>query len=317
MTTTVPLSILAAAMRASNSLLLDALADIPFGEDPLDRIIVAAVAQANTGATVEDATPQRRHDTPAAPPPDDTRQPVTMTAVAAMTGIPFETVRRRLQGLIAKDLCEVTPEGVRLPSRVAGRPENDRALEQLYELTRALHRRLTESGSLPELAARAVPAHRGPPAVRIVARLSYNHFLRMMAALVHALGDLTSALILLATLRENSEHTANLPAAIVSDGLMPDELKVPVTTSIVAEVLGLGESSVARRIGVMVADGLCLKRKGGVIVARTLVQKPEIVALLAFNYSSLLRLFEPLQQLGILARWDAEASDPAGGANAS
>jgi hypothetical protein len=37
------------------------------------------------------------------------------------------------------------------------------------------------------------------------------------------------------------------------------------------------------------------------------VARPEIVALLQFNHSSLLRLFEPLQRLGLLAAWSAEA----------
>jgi hypothetical protein len=129
----------------------------------------------------------------------------------------------------------------------------------------------------------------------------------MIGALVQAIGDLTSALILMATLRENSEHIAELPSVVVSEGLMPDVLKVPVPPARVAAALGLAESTVNRRLARLVQEGRCLKRKGGVIVATAYVERPEIVALLEFNHSSLLRLFEPLQRLGLLAAWSAEA----------
>jgi len=72
-------------------------------------------------------------------------------------------------------------------------------------------------------------------------------------------------------------------------------------------MLGLGESTVSRRIARLVREGRCLRRKGGVIVAADYVARPEIVALLQFNHSSLLRLFEPLQRLGLLSAWSAEA----------
>lgn len=306
MTTAVPLSTIAAAMRASNALLLDLLAEIAFGADALDRIILVAIAQANVDALTTDAALSRRYSTLDALPPDELRRPVTISAVATRTGMAFETVRRRVQGLIAAGLCDVGPDGVWIPSRVIGRTENDAALTRTYELARALHLRLRENGCLGELAGRNVPAFVGPPPVRTVARLTYGHFLRMIAGLVRAIGDLTTALILVATLRENSEHVADLPAAAVSPGLLPDVLKVPTNAATVAAALDLGESTVGRRLTRLVREGRCLKRKGGVIVATAYVQQPEIMALLEFNYSSLLRLFEPLQQLGVLSAWDAD-----------
>jgi hypothetical protein len=88
---------------------------------------------------------------------------------------------------------------------------------------------------------------------------------------------------------------------------MPDALKVPTPPTRIAATLGLGESTISRRLARLVREGRCLKRKGGVIVASDYVARPEIVALLQFNHSSLLRLFEPLQRLSLLEAWSAEA----------
>jgi DNA-binding Lrp family transcriptional regulator len=306
MTTAVPLSTLAAAMRASNALLLDLLAEIAFGDDPLDRIILAAIAQANVEGLTADAEQLRRYGTLADLPPDELRRPVSISAIASGTGMAFETVRRRVRRLSAEGLCEAGPEGVRITSRMISRAENEATLGKTYELVRGLYLRLKANGCLEELADRNMPAYSGAPPIRAAARLTFGHFLRMIAGLVRAVGDLTTALILIATLRENSEHTADLPAVVVSQGLMPDELKVPTNAATIAAVLELGESTVGRRLTRLVREGRCLKRRGGVIVATAYVQRPEIMALLQFNYTSLLRLFEPLQQLGVLAAWDAE-----------
>ncbi|MBS0223173.1 MAG: hypothetical protein JSR91_20780 [Proteobacteria bacterium] len=300
------MSTIAAAMRASNALLLDLLVEIAFGEDPLDRIILTAVAQANVAALVTDPALLRLYSTLDALPPDELRRPVSISAVSAQTGVAFETVRRRIRRLGAEGLCEFGPDGVRIPSRVISLAENEATLGATYALTRALYGRLKANGCLEELADRTMPPFAGSPPIRAVARLTFNHFLRTLAELVRAIGDLTTALILLATLRENSEHTADLPAVVISKGLMPDELKVPASATMIAAVLGLGESTVRRRLTRLVREGRCLKRKGGVIVAMAYVQQPEIMTLLEVNYTSLLRLFEPLQQLGVLRAWEAE-----------
>jgi DNA-binding Lrp family transcriptional regulator len=309
MTSAVPLSMLAAAMRASNALLLDTLAEVGCGEDLLDRTLIIAIGQANVEAIDTDPALQGRYDTLDELPPDTLRRPVSISAVAATAGMPFETVRRRIQRLVAEGLCETDSGGVRLPSRIVGRKAARRTFEEMYDLTRTLYLRLEANGCLNGLALSGIApaAFAEPRPVRIVTRLACGHFLRMIGALVRAVGDLTSALILMATLRENSEHIAEMPSLVVSDGLMPDALKVPAPADRIADMLGLGESTVSRRLARLVREGRCLRRKGGVIVAADYVAQPEIVALLQFNHSSLLRLFEPLQRLGLLSAWSAEA----------
>lgn len=304
--TAVPLSRIAAAMRASNALLLDILTEMAFGDDPLDRIILIAIAEANVIALTSDPDLSHRYATLGDLPPDELRHPVSISAVAARTGMAFETIRRRIRQLAEQGLCELDAEGVRVPTRLIARVENDVALTAICGLTRTLYFRLRFNGCLDELTGGNATPFVGTPPVRTIVRLTFGHFLRMIAGLVGAVGDLTTALILMATLRENSEHTANLPSAIVSQGLMPDTLKVPASTAAIAAVLELNEATVGRRLTRLVREGRCLKRKGGVIVASSYVERPEILALMEFNYTSLLRLFEPLQPLGILAAWEAE-----------
>jgi DNA-binding Lrp family transcriptional regulator len=306
MTTAVPLPRIAAAMRASNALLLDVLAEMAFGDDPLDRIILIAIAEANVIALVSDPSLSHRYATLDEPPPDELRHPVSISAVAARTGMAFETIRRRVRRLAEQGLCELDAEGVRVPTRIIARVENDAALTAISGLTRTLYLRLRLNGCLDELAGGNAAPFVGTPPVRTIDRLTFGHVLRMIAGLVTTIGDLTTALILLATLRENSEHTADLPSTVVSRGLMPDTLKVSASTATIAAVLELSEATVGRRLTRLVREGRCLRRKGGVIVAASYIQRPVIVALMEFNYTSLLRLFEPLQSLGILAAWEAD-----------
>jgi DNA-binding Lrp family transcriptional regulator len=306
MTTAVPLSRIAAAMRASNALLLDILAEMAFGDDPLDRIILIAVAEANVTALTSDPSLSHRYATLDEPPPDELRRPVSISAVAARTGMAFETIRRRIRQLAEQGLCELDVEGVRVPTRIVARVENDAALTAICGLTRTLYLRLRFNGCLGELARGNTAPFVGTFPTRTVVRQTFGHFLRMVGGLVKAAGDLTTALILLATLRENSEHTANLPSTVVSEGLMPDTLKVSASTATIAAVLELSEATVGRRLARLVREGRCLKRKGGVIVAASYVRRPEILALMEFNYTSLLRLFEPLEPLGLLAAWEAD-----------
>jgi DNA-binding Lrp family transcriptional regulator len=293
-------------MRASNALLLDVLAEMAFGDDPLDRIILIAIAEANVIALTSDPNLSHRYATLDEPPPDELRRPVSISAVAARTGMAFETIRRRIRQLAEQGLCELDVEGVRVPTRVVARVENDAALTAIRDLTRTLYLRVRLNGCLDELAGGDAAPFVGTPPTRTVVRLTFGHFLRMIAGLVKAVGDLTTALILLATLRENSEHTANLPSTVVSQGLMPDTLKVSASTATIAAVLELSEATVGRRLTRLVREGRCLRRKGGVIVAASYVRRPEIMALMEFNYTSLLRLFEPLKALGVLAAWEAD-----------
>lgn len=309
MTITVPLSELAAAMRASNSLLLDLLTETPAGDDLLDRLIVAAIAMANTAARTTDTEFLRQYGTFGTSAPDEVRKPVTISAVANTICVPFETVRRRIQQLVANGICEIRPDGVVVPTRVVQREEYKAGVVHTYELTQALYYRLKDNLCLRDLWENPPAAYHGEPLVRMVTFLAYGHLLRMTALFMRTMGDLTTAMIMLAVQRENSEHTATLPSVVVPD-IMPDDLKVPVSAALIADILGMGESTISRRLARLVDEGLCIKKKGGVIVASAYVARPEIVALLKFNHDSLHQMFEPMRQVGVLSHWDQTQPAP-------
>src|SRR5690242_18948554 len=121
MSIAVRLSTIAAAMRASNALLLDLLAEIAFGEDPLDRIILVTIAQANVLVLTTDLAQLRRYGAHDDVPPNEVAHPISISTVSGQTGIAFETVRLRIRYLNTIGTYEAGPEGVRITSHMVAR----------------------------------------------------------------------------------------------------------------------------------------------------------------------------------------------------
>jgi DNA-binding Lrp family transcriptional regulator len=307
----VHLATLATAFRASNAFLLDGLKEIGLGEDHIDRVILMAVTQSNVELVNRDPIHQLRYAELDSPPADAVRRPISISALAASVGLPFETVRRRILHLAGKGECVVTPNGVIVPSRILTTEVHRRTLIANYALTRRLYDRLKASNCLHDAVSvndKVVEAGTNQRPIRLVARLSYNHFLRMLEALVSHVGDLTMALILMAVLQENTSHLPDpTPRMQV---LLPDEAKRPVTARKVAARLGFTESAVRRRLAAAVRNGWCKRRRGGVVLPSSYIGRPEFERVLRLNYSSLLRLFNALSHFGVLLEWEQQERAP-------
>lgn len=93
-------------------------------------LVFAAVVEANVGhlATNPESTAQLA--TRVRLPPDELRRPVTGVALAATLGIPNETVRRKVKGLIEQGLLARVDGGLIVPTQVM-------ASEKITRLTRA------------------------------------------------------------------------------------------------------------------------------------------------------------------------------------
>ena len=99
--------------------------------DILDVLITMAVACANTG--------------PAGPPTadSDSRRGISRNAVSRAINVPLETVRRRVGGLLARNILEERPGGlvVVAATGLVGDPKianlNAQLLRQLYRSLRA------------------------------------------------------------------------------------------------------------------------------------------------------------------------------------
>ena len=82
--------------------------------------LVAAIVAANVRHVTDDPALARAYASEGAIPPDAERRPLSLRALARSTGIPFETVRRRVDALIAAGIAARGVAGVIVPSAVLG-----------------------------------------------------------------------------------------------------------------------------------------------------------------------------------------------------
>jgi hypothetical protein len=116
---------------------------------PVELLILVATTTGNVQRALSPGT--RKTGLPAREPlPTDLVVPMSRRAIARITGIPKETVRRHVASMIGRGILLSTPKGVRAPNRLAER----KALAAILELIE-LHAECTEQlGNLQAIVAR-------------------------------------------------------------------------------------------------------------------------------------------------------------------
>jgi hypothetical protein len=105
---------------------------------PVELLILVATTTGNVQRALSPGT--RKTQLPAREPlPAGLVVPVSRRAIARITGLPKETVRRRVTSMIERGVLISTPKGVRAPNRLAER----KALAAILELLE-LHAECTE-----------------------------------------------------------------------------------------------------------------------------------------------------------------------------
>ena len=119
---------------------------------PVELLILVATTTGNVQRALSSATP--RTGLPAREPlPTNLVVPMSRRAIARITGIPKETVRRHVASMIERGILLSTPKGVRAPNRLTER----KALVAILELL-GLHAECTERlGKLQAIVARPGP----------------------------------------------------------------------------------------------------------------------------------------------------------------
>ncbi|MGA0601425.1 hypothetical protein ACO2Q3_12045 [Caulobacter sp. KR2-114] len=109
----------------------------------LDALIFHSIVAANVGHLGRDGQAAwPAHE----PPPDELRRPVSILSVATGLGLPFETVRRRVNRMIADGRCRRQSGGVIVPAfALAGRRGAGGADRNLANLRRCF-RDLAKAG---------------------------------------------------------------------------------------------------------------------------------------------------------------------------
>lgn len=281
--------------RLSFAFLLDEMANGVAGLEPLDALLVMAINQANIAPLTRNPAARARYGQLAAPAPDAERRPVSVNAVAASLGLPFETVRRRIKRLAAVGVCATSPEGVIVPAGFLASPPYLQSVLLGHERLRRFYVELREAGLVGDLPAPAYADDDIP--VRAAARLLADYVLRSCEGLMREAGNAVSALILVALLAAtlaDDEGTARSGRASVK--AIAGRLRLPAET-------------VRRHAVTFVEEGLCARTPAGLAIAPGGLERPGFELLFADNAKHLGRLLAGLSERGVIHAWEqAEAS---------
>lgn len=198
---------------------------------------------------------------------------ISINALAASLGRPFETMRRHIHALCAMGLCARGPAGVTVPEAVHGRPE----IQALFRSNHDALVRVTEDFArfglpLPDTRAhRAYDWHTGLAA-------AHDVLLTGIEFHAHRHQSWTDMVLANAILCANARplvRSRDLAMAYADDGVPPPEgLCQPVSTGAVARALGLPASTAHRRVAAMIEAGVLVRRARGVVLAEAIHTDP-------------------------------------------
>ncbi|MBX3485698.1 hypothetical protein [Phenylobacterium sp.] len=285
-----------ALARLSFAFLLDEMANGVAGLEPFEALLVLAVNQANIAPLTRDPAARARYGQLDAPAPDDERRPVSINAVAASLGLPFETVRRRIRRLAAAGVCTMGAEGVVVPAAFLASPTYLRSVMTGHLRLRAFYFDLAARRLVDDLPGSAYPPERDVP-IRAAARLLSDYVLRTCEGLMREAGNVISTLIL----------TALLVAALGDD-------PAPVPVKAIAAQLRLPAETVRRHVLQMAEDGLCERSVLGVAITPRILARPGLQLLFADNGKHVQRLLAGLAERGVILSWEGGAGQAGRGA---
>jgi DNA-binding Lrp family transcriptional regulator len=270
----------------------------------IDGLILVAMVQANVAQVTREPELQRTYGSYEEALPDDLRRPLSVSAIANSLRLPYETVRRRVAHLSRRGYCVMTPAGAYVPQEALSSPEHMAGVFAIYELLRQFYYRLSDLGLLHFPASPAPPAS-GVELVRAIMRLLGEYFLRTVDAITLAVDDLVAGFCLLGIMRANTEDMADEAGEDEPGGFPPNALRKPISVAALAGRLRLPPETVRRHVSQLVADGRCVRTRGGLIIPTEFLDRPHLAALVAENVRDMGRMFSGLAELGVLSAWDA------------
>jgi len=236
---------------------------------------------------------------------DEARQPVSVARLAAATGLPVESTRRIVQGLIDIGDCVGVEGGVIAPRAVFERPETVRMATENVRNVSAFVRKLLARGLVEEAPATA-PGWQGTVGrramARVVLRQSAEYAVRAFRLLVDTYGDIQAGIVAQATVAANTAHLDALMgegwryAAI--DQPPPDEVREPTSVSALAKSLGLPYETLRRQVRRLIDAGVCIRVDGGLIVPMAVVEQPAAARAMLANVRYVREFVRNLRSLG-------------------
>ena len=272
--------------------------------DLVDGLLLAAIQSANVSAISSDPELQLRYAVLADAPPEDLRRPVSVSAIAHSLRMPFETARRRVQGLAQLGALAVTPRGILVSHQALAHPDFLKNVLVRHDLLRDFYFETQDLGLLspaPQGGSAAAPVWRTPP-LRLTNRLIWEYMLRVADDLGAAVGDTTNGVILLAMAEENTRGFG--PQEMAAWTRDPLALARSVRHSELARRLNFSAETLRRRVIALEGRGLCVRGPRGLAAAAPPFLRDALDQMVQDNLVNLQRLFARLRQFGVLDAWE-------------
>lgn len=271
---------------------------------PVDRMLLLAIVQANLGHLMREDDLQVAHADMEHPLPDALRRPISINALASSLGLPFETMRRRVNHLLEEGVCRQAMGGIIVPCEVQTRPEQALAVAHSYQRLRRFYFDFKPLGVLPNL---PPPEHRfEADPMLLVVRLFGAYLLRVMDTVNQHFGDVLDGLLFMALVYLNIRAitAADLERAGGPEGL--DPLRRPVRAAQLAAYLELPAETVRRRVVRLAAEQNWRRTPMGFVAPASALEARNASAAMQENLPDLQRLFTRFAQLGVLEFWERQ-----------
>jgi len=276
-----------ALLLLSGALLLDQVTVGMAGMDARDAVLVMAINQANIAPLTRDPNARMRYGALENPAPDDERRPVSLSAVAASLGLPYETVRRRVRRLETQGICTLTAQGAVVPESFLASPAYLTSVVTAHARLARFYEDVRKAGLLQPL-----PPSRYPPEptipIRASLRLIADYLLRTGEMLMGLTGDLISGLAFLAILSGSGGSASS-----------------------VARRLAMPHETVRRHCSELVARGWCVRTGRGYAIPTEVLARRDVAGFIRANATNVQRLFAALAERGLVEAWERLGPPPA------
>ena len=152
---------------------------------------------------------------------------------------------------------------------------------------------------------------------RLVIRLSTEYVLRRLQLLIDTYGDIRAGVLVqainIANVGYTNARSEEIRRAAGADGIFPDSMRKPVSVARLAESARMPFESARRVVQQLIADGLCERVPGGVIVLRRTIERPANLRAARANVGYVRKFMRDLNAAGLIARIPACLSDAAEG----
>lgn len=261
------------------------------GGDVLSPLLMTAVREANLGP----------------PGLEGEVRPVSVNALAASLGLPYETVRRRVHQLAKAGRCSLGEMGVTAPQAGRWTEEDHARAEALQARVRRLWRDVTERAGRVDVAEAAPEPPPAPPhpeaALRLCDRLVGQYYLRVAEVVVGELGDPFTGFVVLNLARANIRHTPIADEAGRAE--LPGDRRAARSLRL-AEALGVPAETMRRHVRALEARGYIVAGPQGLVLSDQALRSSVAHRLVPAAATNAVRLLGQLRRAGVLDVWEGE-----------